>query len=120
MAKHNEIGKLGEQLAQKYLEAKAYTTLETNWRWGKGEIDIIAKVNSVLVFVEVKTRSNSAFGHPEEAVTTKKQNLFYELAAEYMYQIKYEEEFRFDIISIVLNPIQDIKHYEDAFFPVWE
>ena len=120
MAKHNEIGKLGEQIAQKYLEAEGYTILETNWRWGRGEIDLIAQYKDVLVFVEVKTRSNTDFGQPEEAITVKKQNLFYELATEYMYRTGHEEEFRFDIVAIVLNPVQDLKHYQDAFFPVWE
>lgn len=120
MAKHNEIGKLGEQIAQKYLETEGYTILETNWRWGRGEIDLIAQYKDVLVFVEVKTRSNTDFGQPEEAITVKKQNLFYELATEYMYRTGHEEEFRFDIVAIVLNPVQDLKHYQDAFFPVWE
>ncbi|MCP4442451.1 MAG: YraN family protein [Aureispira sp.] len=119
MAKHNEIGELGEQIAQKYLQAQEYRILTTNWRWGKGEVDIIAQKGEVLVFVEVKTRTNNNFGQPEEAVTTKKQQLFYELAVEYMYQINYEQEFRFDIIAIVLEPKQDIQHYQDAFFPTW-
>ena len=43
----------------------------------------------------------------------------FELAAEYMFRIQYEEEYRFDIISIVLQPKLDIKHYQDAFFPHW-
>ncbi len=119
MAKHNELGYLGEQLAKKYLLGQNYLILEQNWRWGKGEIDIIALHDNILVFVEVKTRTTALFGYPEEAVSPKKQNMMYELAAEYMYKITHETEFRFDIIAIVMQPQQELKHFEDAFFPTW-
>ncbi len=119
MANHNEVGKLGEQIAKKHLEKKGYRILACNWSWGKGEIDLIATQNSTLVFVEVKTRTKPTFGHPEEAVSQKKQQLMYELATEYMYQIEHEKEFRFDVIAIILEPAVEIKHFEDAFFPHW-
>ena len=119
MANHNDVGKLGEQIAKKNLENKGYTILEHGWRWGKGELDFIAKKEDILVFVEVKTRKKITFGMPEEAVSHKKQTLMYELAVEYMYRIQYEAEFRFDIISIILEPQQEIRHFEDAFFPNW-
>lgn len=119
MDNHNKVGVFGEQIAKKHLENLSYTILETNWRWGKGEIDIIAKIDAILVFVEVKTRKTADFGDPEEAVSTQKQNLFYELSTEYMYRLNYEGEFRFDIIAITLEPQLDIRHFEDAFFPLW-
>lgn len=119
MANHNDVGKLGEQIAKKHLEGKGYTILAQNWRWGKGEIDLIAQQNNILVFVEVKTRKKITFGMPEEAVSVKKQSLIYELAVEYMYRIQYETEFRFDVVSIILEPQKDIRHFEDAFFPNW-
>ena len=119
MAKHNDTGKLGEQIAQRFLKKKQFKILECNWRWGKGEMDIIAEKDDLLVFIEVKTRTKNTFGHPEEAISEKKQNLMYELATEYMYIISYEKEFRFDVIAIVLEPGLEIKHFEDAFFPHW-
>lgn len=119
MAKHNDLGILGERLAKKYLEKKNYLLLEQNWRWGKGEIDIIAKKENTIIFVEVKTRTTSLFGQPEDAVTPKKQDLMYQLAVEYLYNIQHEQEFRFDIIAIVMQPQLEIIHFEDAFFPSW-
>lgn len=119
MANHNDLGKLGEQIAQKHLKVKNYLILDSNWRWGRGEIDLIAQYKDILVFVEVKTRKKITFGTPEEAVTLKKQELMYELAIEYMYNIQYEAEFRFDIVAITLEPTLDIRHFEDAFFPDW-
>lgn len=119
MANHNDVGKLGEQIAKKHLKAKNYSILDSNWRWGKGEIDLIVKEKEILVFVEVKTRKKATFGNPEESVTEKKQQLMYELAVEYMYQIGHEAEFRFDIIAILLDPTINIRHFQDAFFPNW-
>lgn len=119
MAKHNELGQLGEELAKKYIIEQGYSILEQNWRWGKGEIDLIAQKGELLLFIETKTRTTNKFGYPEEAVSTKKQNLLYEVAVEYMHQILHETEFRFDIIAITMQPTPTIKHFEDAFFPTW-
>lgn len=119
MAKHNYVGKLGEEIAKKHLASQGYLILDLNWRWGKGEIDIIAQQNNVLVFIEVKTRTQNTFGYPEEAISTKKQQLMYELAIEYMYQHQHEDEFRFDVIAITLSPTTEIEHFQDAFFPSW-
>ncbi len=119
MAQHNETGILGEKIAHNFLIKKGYQVVATNWRWGKGEIDLIGRHQGTLIFVEVKTRTNATFGQPEEAISVKKQQLMYELASEYMFREQYEEEYRFDIISIVLRPSREINHYEDAFFPHW-
>ena len=119
MANHNEVGKLGEKYAQEFLINNDYKISECNWRWGKGEIDIIAIKNDVLVFIEVKTRSKNTFGNPEDTISEKKKNLMYELATEYMYQSAYASEFRFDVIAIVLEPYIKVDHFMDAFFPSW-
>lgn len=119
MAKHIKTGAYGEKVAFQYLLDKGYSIVAQNWRWGKGEIDIIAIFQDVLVFVEVKTRSKSVFGHPEESVSQKKQQLMFELASEYMYRQEFEGEYRFDIIAIVLQPKIQLQHYKDAFFPTW-
>lgn len=116
-----QIGSLGESLAQKYLKSKGYTILECNWRWRKAEIDIIAKIKDILVFVEVKTRSYNLYGPPETAVTQKKEQLLADAASVYMEEINHTWEIRFDIISITLDNPHDpeIIHFEDAFFPGW-
>ena len=76
MAAHNELGKWGEDLATAYLEQKGYTIVERDWKSGRRDIDIIAIDGNTVVFVEVKTRKNSVFGEPEEAIDFHKlQNL---------------------------------------------
>lgn len=120
MSKNIELGKRGESIAIDHLIEKGYIILETNWRFSRAEIDIIARDGQVLVFVEVKTRSTDFFGAPEWAVTSKKKNLLIDAASAYMAAIHYEWEIRFDIISVVLRS-QSVKlnHFEDAFFPEW-
>ncbi|WCL80868.1 YraN family protein [Saprospira sp. CCB-QB6] len=120
MAKHHKIGILGEKMALEYLLAAGYQLKAKNWRYGRAEVDLIVFKDNVLIFVEVKTRKNAAFGPPELAVTSKKQQLLFEAAAAYMYAQNYEEEIRFDVIAIQLLAQKAIKHFEDAFFPIWD
>ncbi|MFP7833864.1 YraN family protein [Marisediminicola sp. LYQ134] len=72
MAAKDELGRRGEDLAAAHLSGKGLTILERNWRCPLGEIDVVARDGSTIVFVEVKTRSSSLFGHPLEAITTVK------------------------------------------------
>ena len=72
MAEKDELGKLGERLAAEFLERAGFTIIERNWRCARGEIDLIARDGTETVFVEVKTRSSLAFGHPFEAITDRK------------------------------------------------
>ena len=66
MAQHNDIGKLGEELAQQHLVKQGFAILERNYRKGRYEVDIIAYKEGLMVFVEVKTRSNLDYGDPED------------------------------------------------------
>lgn len=118
MARHNEIGKLGEAFAKTFLIDAKYQILETNWRFKRAEIDIIAKHEKTLVFVEVKTRSTVAFGEPATFVTQKKELLMFDAANAYMEKVNHEWEIRFDIISVLLDQHQSptIQHDQDAFF----
>ena len=75
MASHNELGKLGEELAIDYLKKDGYSILNTNWTFQKAEIDIIAQKENILAIVEVKTRSSLEFGLPQDFVTPKKIQL---------------------------------------------
>ena len=118
MLKHTEIGTKGELLAANFLKNKGYQILETNWRTGKKEIDIIAESSDSIVFVEVKTRSNFDFGFPEEAVTESKKKLLKFAAEDYFEQKQPQKNIRFDIISILQkgNNTAEIIHLIDAFY----
>lgn len=117
MAQHHITGKQGEQFAIEYIVAKGYTILECNWRYKKGEIDIIAEFNNTIVFAEVKTRSSDRYGFPEQAVSAAKRNLLSITAEEYMYQKKLTKNIRFDVIAIIKKgDIYLVEHFEDAFF----
>jgi len=118
MAEHNELGKKGEEMAQKYLLKKGYKIVATNWRYIKDEIDIIANHDNFLVIVEVKTRRNDVFGEPEEAVTKKKQKFLVRAADAYVQQKNIQQEVRFDIVSVIVCGTKwQITHIEDAFYP---
>ena len=118
MAKHNELGKRGEELATQYLTEKGYEILERNWRNKHKEIDIIAKDGECLVIVEVKTRQTDEYGDPDIAVTRQKQWRLISAANAYVFQNKLDIDARFDIISIVFHDDEPIiEHIEDAFLP---
>ena len=117
MAKHNQLGRSGEELASSYLNAKGYEILARNYRFQRAEIDIIAKSGKLLVFVEVKTRGSDKHGYPEEFVNARKEKLFLLAADEYIFQHNWPHEIRFDIISLSALPSGqfNIYHIEDAF-----
>lgn len=105
-------GTLGEERASELLSKKGYKIIETNYRFKKAEVDIIAKNDLFLVFVEVKTRKNNKFGNPEEFVSERKIELFQETAEYYMEENNISLNLRFDIISVTGSQIE---HFEDAF-----
>jgi len=112
-----ELGKKGEELATRLLEEKGYHILERNWRWGKEEIDIIARDGNFLVIVEVKTRSSGDYASPESSVTKIKQRTLIRAANAYCRYKGHQGEVRFDIISIIIGPDgEEINHIDDAFY----
>ncbi len=118
MAEHNELGKKGEEIALKHLKKKHYEILETNWRLGKDEVDIITKKDETLIFVEVKTRSANFLVEPEVAVTKKKQGFMVRAANAYINEKDIDLEVQFDIISVVIYPDKfELEHIDDAFYP---
>lgn len=118
-AKHLQIGKLGEEIACRYLEKKGYQIVQKGWRYKHLEVDVIIKDGSVLVFVEVKTRTKETYGMPYEAVDWKKQRKLDRAANIYISKSKHEGDIRFDIISILATGIEEpeIIHIKDAFWP---
>lgn len=117
MAEHNELGKLGEEMAADYLRKNGYAILQTNWVFQKAEIDIIAQKGDVLAIVEVKTRSTVDFGLPQDFVKPKKIGLLVKAVNEYIIQNDLDTEARFDIISIYKDKGEYVvEHLEDAFY----
>ena len=114
MARHNVLGKEGEERAAVYLQQSGYTICHKNYRYKRGEIDIIAKKDETIVFVEVKLRSKSKFGNPEEFVSPQKIELIRAAAENYIYEINWKGNIRFDIISI--NPGIECLQLKDAFY----
>lgn len=116
MAKHNDLGKEGEKIAVNYLVKKGYKILETNYRYLKAEVDIIAQKEAILVAVEVKTRSSNYFEDPQDAVKQKKIKLLVSAIDYYVTQRDLDVEVRFDIIAILHQKNKvNIEHLEDAF-----
>lgn len=118
MADHIDLGREGEVRARELLLSKGYRILETNWRCGFGEIDLIARDGNVLVAVEVKTRKTSYFGEPELAVNKKKQKNIIRMADLYIRTHNLDLEVRFDIVSVIIgNGKCEVNHIPDAFYP---
>jgi putative endonuclease len=117
MAKHNELGKKGEQLAVDFLLKNNYEIVERNYRFDKAEVDIIAKKDSILAIVEVKTRSTVDFGNPQDFVKPKQIQRLVKAVDEYVTVNGLDVEVRFDIIAIVKEGGRfNIEHLENAFY----
>lgn len=115
---HLLLGESGEESAKAYLVKKGYEILAANWRSGRAEVDIIARIGNDLVFVEVKTRSTSYFGFPEQAVSRKKQQQLQKAADAYIQENTVLSDIRFDVVAVLKQPGGvEIHHIEDAFFP---
>lgn len=118
MAKHNDLGKFGELVASKFLVKKGYLIKETNWRFGRNEIDLIAESKDMLVFAEVKTRSSYLWGMPEAFLTEAQTKRLVETANNYIDIYSIKKQVRFDVFSIVVeNTDYILKHFEDAILP---
>lgn len=119
MSDKTEIGRLGENLAAKFLQDKGFTVAERNFRFGKAEIDLIVQRDEWLLFIEVKTRSSVAYGQPEEFLTPQQVNRIFDAAEEYIYRIDWQGHVRFDVVSIqlggkIFGDDAEIEHLEDA------
>jgi putative endonuclease len=110
-------GDRGEEIARRFLKQRGFEIIELKYRFGRGEIDIIARNEGVLVFCEVKTRYNDAFGEPEYALTLRKQEQIRRVARGYLYEHGIgEQECRFDVIAIQMGPHSpDIRYIPNAF-----
>ena len=118
MARHNQLGKTGEERAAEYLISKGYVIRDVNWRSGKMELDIVACRDNLLVIIEVKTRKDLNFIRPEEAVTLRKISNIVRATEAYIRIYDIHLDIRFDIITLVGEGEEfEIEHIEDAFLP---
>ncbi len=109
-------GKLGEALAKKHLESVGIKVIEENYRYQRGEIDLIGILsNKLLVFIEVKYRKNSNYGNPEDFVSKRQKKNIIQTADAYIHQTHWKKDIRFDVISILVSD-QTVTHLEDAFY----
>ena len=113
-------GDEGEEIAAEYIVEKGYEIIDRNYRYGKGEIDIIAKdpETGETVFIEVKSKKNLEFGDPVYSVTKNKIKQIKRMAELYLYDKEIDEiDCRFDVITVLLRGKQKpiIEHYVNAF-----
>ena len=117
MAKHHLLGSEGEAMAVKWLQDKGFMLLHQNWRHSYYEVDIIASLENVLHFIEVKTRRSKKFGEPEESVNSKKISNLMKAGEQYQYQYPQWKRVQYDVLSITIQP-DDAKEYffiEDVY-----
>ena len=112
------LGLRGEEIACAYLEKKKYTIVTRRFRMFHGEIDIVARDGTTLVFVEVKARADESFGRPEESVTPGKQRQIRKIAQGYLVENPLcDVACRFDVIAILFGDGGGyrLEHFVDAF-----
>ena len=118
MAQKDDVGRFGEDRAAVHLTEAGYTVLDRNWRCAQGEIDLIAAKDGVVVFVEVKTRSGTGFGHPFEAITVAKLARLRRLAGAWCEQSMVRAmRIRIDAIAVINRPGREpmVEHLEGVF-----
>ncbi|MFA6215652.1 MAG: YraN family protein [Patescibacteria group bacterium] len=112
-----KLGQLGEKLAAKYLKRSGYQILKANYRRREGEIDLICRKNNLIIFVEVKTRTGTGFGWPEEAVTESKIEKIEQSARHYLQDNNLNLPWQIDVISLIVSPqnkIIDLRHFQNT------
>lgn len=110
-----KTGSDGENLAAEFLRNKGFKILVRNYRYKHAEIDLITRLENLLVFVEVKTRGSSSFGEPEAFVDERKAAKIFEGAEQYMIENDWHGNIRFDIVSVKTGSKPEVVHFEDAF-----
>jgi len=111
-------GRQGEDLAAAFLQKRGLTIITRNYRAYRGEIDIVAKDNDTLVFVEVKAGRSDSYGEPETWVTERKQQQIAKIALAYLQEYDiHDTDCRFDVVAIKFSDGEPkFKHIKDAFW----
>jgi putative endonuclease len=120
MAAKDDLGRRGERIAERALSAQGYEIIDRNWRCPEGEIDLVARDGDALVFIEVKTRASTAFGHPFEAITPGKLSRLRRLAAAWLAArgpVRGISRLRIDAIGVIAprDAPASIEHLEGIF-----
>ena len=119
MSSRQALGRWGENIAEDYLSQQGYTILDRNVRTPHGEIDLVVQRDEITIFIEVKTRTSTAFGLPEEAVTLQKQAHLLNSAQAYLQDYpELDGDWRVDVIAIQRyhsGQSPEITHFENAF-----
>ena len=117
MALHNELGKEGEQMAINWLKERDYEILHINWRYSYYELDIVAKKNEKLHFVEVKARQSDKYGNPEDSVTKRKFKRLQQAADQFLFLNPGYKWIQYDILAITMNKDGKTEYFllEDVF-----
>ena len=116
MADHNTLGKKGESLAEAFLIKQNFTILCKNYQYSHYEIDIIAKKEQFLHFIEVKTRKSFGFSFPEESIDKKKKKNLKMAASNYIYKNHWLGPVQFDLVLVFLieDDLEKITFIEDV------
>jgi len=118
MAKHNILGKEGEEIAARYLQEHGYTIQDRDWHCGHKDLDLVVTKDDTIVFVEVKTRTGTGWGNPQDFVNDRKIQSIVRSADAYLRLNQINMDVRFDIVSVVAeNGDFKVEHIEQAFFP---
>jgi putative endonuclease len=117
MAAKDELGQRGERIAERHLVARGLTVLDRNWRCPQGEIDLVLRDGDETVFVEVKTRTSTAYGHPLEAITVAKLARLRRLAAAWCAAHPGVGRIRIDAVAVVAphRAPATVEHLERVF-----
>jgi putative endonuclease len=117
MAYHNHTGLLGERMAKEYLLKKGFIILHQNWRHGHWEVDVIAALNNILHFIEVKTRRTQKFGYPENDVSKKKIENLINASEEFLLLNPGWKLIQFDVLSITILKNKPVEFFfiEDVY-----
>lgn len=118
---NQQVGKRGEEAALRFLRQRGYRILQKNYVCKMGEVDLIAKEKDTLVFIEVKTRTSTAFGPPQLAVNAAKQIQLSQAALSFLKEKRLEDvRARFDVVAVLLGPEgEKIELIKDAFDLRW-
>jgi len=120
-----QTGKIGEQIAKKYLLEKGYKIIEQNYKTKYGEIDLVCQKKKELVIVEVRTKMGNMYGSPEDSLNKKKLRKIWLNGLAYVKQKKWQGSWRIDAVCLLLTPgkqynaqhaqekIEYIEHYEN-------
>ena len=118
VARKDEVGRHGEDCAAEYLARTGYTLVERNWRCAQGEIDLVVTKDGDIVFVEVKTRSGTGYGHPFEAITVAKLARLRRLAGAWCEQSGLRaRRIRIDVIGVITRGSDEpvLEHLKGVF-----